>query len=77
MQCSLNEKRKASISGDKSIHVTYLAFWYTLKGEIKINLEIVPHHYHGFLFWLQRDGGMQSGCCISRLKHLLAKEGTL
>jgi hypothetical protein len=42
MQCSLNEKRKASISGDKSIHVTYLAFSYTLKREIKINLEIVP-----------------------------------
>jgi hypothetical protein len=74
---ALKENRKASISGDRSIHVTDLAFSYTLKREIKINLEIVPQQYQGSLFWLQRDGGIQSGCCISGLKHSLAKEETL
>jgi uncharacterized membrane protein (Fun14 family) len=73
---ALKEKRKASISGDRSIHVTYLAFSYTLKREIKIKIKIVLQ-YQGSLFWLQRDGGIQFGCCIPGLKHSLAKEETL
>jgi hypothetical protein len=50
---ALKKKRKASISGDRSIHVKGLVFWYTLPREIKIKIKIIPQ----ILFLLKWEVG--------------------